>query len=277
MVAGGDRSCSRFSYGEELLRFVFQQVYLFLIDFGFCARAEYGEVMGPPCTSKDDKLKGHGNYTHWKYNMRVWFIKKGYWGLVNGTETRDDYSSTGEWEDDNASALSAIARCLGPEITPLIHTLTHAHAVWSKLEDLFARDSPMRAVTLQGSLYGLKFSTGESMQSFLTRIKSINDQLMAIDAAITSSQLASLVLTKVPDEYDMVAKALRSQLTDKQLDFEHLSSLLLEEEIVLIGQGKLKVSGTTGEQALAVEQPKKKRKPRCFTCNQARPSGERLS
>ena len=240
--------------------------------------------MSPPCTGKDDKLTG-ANYDHWKLLMRVWFISKGFWEIVQGTEKQPErplLASTrrwtqdqedafveelADWDDKDAKAHSAIVRCLSPEVSPAIQTLSGAYAVWSKLEALYARDSSMRAITLQGQLYGLTFPTNGSMQTFLMKAKIIHDQLLAMGAALTSSQLSALILTKLPPDYDMVARALRCQISKTNLDFDDLSSLLLEEEIVLVSQGKLKnLSITSGDQVHAAVNTKKKGRPRCFTC-----------
>lgn len=130
-----------------------------------------------------------------------------------------------------------------------------------KLEDLYAMDSFMQAVTLQGQLYNLQFPTGGSMQAFLMKTKGIHDQLLAMSAALSYAQLASLILTKLPSDYDMVARALRCQVTKNQLDFDDLSSLLLEEESVLVAQGKVRVSSTGMEHGLASSQKKKRLGP----------------
>ena len=61
-------------------------------------------------------------------------------------------------------------RCLSPEVSPAIQTLSGAYAVWSKLE-----------VTLQGQLYGLAFPTNGSMQTFLMKAKIIHDQWIYAD------------------------------------------------------------------------------------------------
>ena len=105
------------------------------------------------------------------------------------------------------------------------------------------------------------------MQTFLMKAKIIHDQLLAMGAALTSSQLSTLILTKLPPDYDMVARALRCQISKTNLDFDDLSSLLLEEEIVLVSQGKRKnLSITSGDQVHAAVNTNKKGRPRRFTC-----------
>lgn len=142
-----------------------------------------------------------------------------------------------DWEVRDSKAHSAIVRTITPEVSLAVQTLDSASEVWNKLESLYARYSSMRAVTLQGQLYSLSYTPRTSMQSFLMKAKMIHDQLLlAMNAALTSSQLSALLLTKLPQEYDIVARALRCQVTSQDLDFDDLSSLLLEEECVLSSQ-----------------------------------------
>ena len=87
--------------------------------------------------------------------------------------------------------------------------------------------------------------------------------------ALSSLQLATLINIKLPPDYDMVSRALRVRVTTKQLDFDDLSSLLLEEESLIMSQGKLLVtprgSAPGSDQACAgVERPKSRR--RCYKC-----------
>ena len=103
------------------------------------------------------------------------------------------------------------------------------------------------------------------MQSFLMKAKVIHDQLAVMESSLSSTQLAALVLTKLSEDYDMVGKALRLQITKNKLEFEDLSSFLLEEESVLISQGKLRVK-TSSDSSFAVNDSQKKSKGHCFKC-----------
>ena len=132
--------------------------------------------------------------------------------------------------------------------------------------DYFDQDSTMQAVTLLGQLFSLTFPPGSSMQAFLMKIKVNHDQLLAMNSALTGTQLAALVLVKLPADYDSISQSLRLQVTKNKLEFDDLSSLLIEEETVLISKGKVRVrSSNTGEAAHS-SQVTKKGKGRCYKC-----------
>ena len=161
--------------------------------------------------------------------MTLWFQKKGLWEIVDGTEKKperpanssrncwtqfmeDEFlKSVVDWDIQNLKAMSAIAKSLTKEVSPIINNLKSAHAAWSALVDYFDRDSTMRAVTLLGQLFGLIFPSGTSMQSFLMmKIKVIHDQLLlAMNSALSRTQLAVLVLVKLPVDYDSIPQSLR--------------------------------------------------------------------
>ena len=75
------------------------------------------------------------------------------------------------------------------------------------------------------------------MQPFFMRAKVIHDQLLSMGAALSSLQLAALIIIKLPPDYDMVPQALLVQVMTKQLDFDDLRSFLLEEESLLPSMG----------------------------------------
>ena len=144
--------------------------------------------------------------------MTLWFQKKGLWEIVDGTEMKPERPANGsrnrwtqlmedeflqsvvDWDIQNLKALSAIAQSLTKEVSPIINNLKAAHAAWTTLVDNFDRDSTMRVVTLHGQLFGLTFPSGNSIQSFLMKIKVIHDQLMAMNSSLSGTQLAALVL-----------------------------------------------------------------------------------
>lgn len=64
-------------------------------------------------------------------------------------------------------------------------------------------------------------------------------QLSSMDAALISLQLVALTLINLPLAHDMVSHALRCPVMNSQLDFDDLCFLLLEEDSVLLSQGKL--------------------------------------
>ena len=94
-------------------------------------------------------------------------------------------------------------RTINPEVSLAVQTLTSATHVWT---NLYARDFMTRAVTLMGQLFSLDFPRGSTMHPFLMRAKVIHDQLLLMGVALSSLQLAALIIIKLPLDYDMVSR-----------------------------------------------------------------------
>ena len=75
------------------------------------------------------------------------------------------------------------------------------------------------------------------MQACLTKAKVIHDQLLAMGVTLSSGQLATLILMKLPLDYRVISQALQCRVIKNKLNFDDLDSLLLEEESILITQG----------------------------------------
>ena len=81
--------------------------------------------------------------------------------------------------------------------------------MWTKLEDLYARDFVMRAMTIMDQLFNLDFPRGSTIQPFLMEAKVIHDHLLSMRAPLTSLQLVALIIIKLLPDYDMVSWALQ--------------------------------------------------------------------
>ena len=172
--------------------------------------------MAQPCSNASDKLTGD-NYTHWKLIIKMWFLKKGLWDIVHGMELRpvrdannnrftrladsEFLAAVADWDISNTKAMMEIVQSLTKEVSLAIHTFETAREMWSKLADLFERDLTMREVTLLGQFFNLKFDSQSSMQSFLMEEKVIHDQMAVMESSLSSTQLAALVVTKLPEDY----------------------------------------------------------------------------
>ena len=71
---------------------------------------------------------------------------------------------------------------------------------------------------------------------------------------------------KLPEDYDSISQSLRLQVTKNKLEFEDLSSFLIEEETILIAKGKVRVRVSNTGEAAHSTQVTKKGKGRCFKC-----------
>ena len=131
---------------------------------------------------------------------------------------------------------------------------------------------------------------GDSMDSFLTKIKDLKEQLIAADEILPDSTLVQTVLNGLPDSYQSFASTLRLMMkgNPNALLFEELVSVLLQEEqsrqnrnIMRVadqafaashkGKGKFKPKSATGADGSKNQDKgdqKKEKKVRCNYCKE---------
>ncbi|MCO5605219.1 hypothetical protein L7F22_059399 [Adiantum nelumboides] len=206
----------------------------------------------PPFSHASDKLIGD-NYAQLNLIMRSWFFRGAYGTLLTVQRPNQQVTSTIGTLDFkmrsifNLVGMQAMRRQCWPllmltkEISLVVQTLKTVKEMWSKLARVFDRDSKLRAATLL-AIYLPSRLKPNLYRVFFDEDKGDHDQLLAMHSALTSTQLATLVLTKLLEEYEMVARALCLQVTKEKLDFGELSSFLIEEEEVLVSQDNIRVS-----------------------------------
>ena len=83
---------------------------------------------------------------------------------------------------------------------------------------------------LKQQLEETRMQEGESMDTFLTKIKDFKEQLLNIDEVISDEQLVSKVLVALLDSYQGFATTIRLLTRGKEsFNFDELISLLLQE------------------------------------------------
>ena len=71
----------------------------------------------------------------------------------------------------------------------------------------------------------------ENAEKFITRVKNLRDQMIAIGITITSKDLARRCIGILPPKYDGLVTTLNTQNRNPPLNFEDFSAMLLEEEM----------------------------------------------
>ena len=75
-------------------------------------------------------------------------------------------------------------------------------------------------------------SEGDSMDSFLTKVKDLKEQLISTNEVLPGSSLVQTVLNGLPDSYQSFASTLHLMMkgNPNALSFEELVSVLLQED-----------------------------------------------
>jgi hypothetical protein len=100
--------------------------------------------------------------------------------------------------------------------------------IWTTLKDLYETRNTNRIMFLKTKLLGIKMDGNESISSFLGRIKEVKDKLGNIGETISSTDLVTITLNGMLEDYHMFITGLTAR--EKPTTFEELIGILLQEE-----------------------------------------------
>ncbi len=125
-------------------------------------------------------------------------------------------------------ALALIGLAVEPYFLSVLDGCETAKEAWLALENVYRTKSTARLLQLSRELVGLQKGAGESLAMYVSRAKSIRDQLIMGGQAIEEKEVAWRVLIGLPEEYGMVATLLEN--SEKELELEEVMARLLPVE-----------------------------------------------
>jgi hypothetical protein len=113
-------------------------------------------------------------------------------------------------------------------IIPHIIEAKNSTATWTMLKILYETSNTNRILFLKTKLLGIKMDGNEFVSSFLGRIKEVKEKLGNIGETISSTDLVTITLNGMLDDYQMFITGLAAR--EKPPTFEELTGILLQEE-----------------------------------------------
>jgi hypothetical protein len=104
-------------------------------------------------------------------------------------------------------------------------------AVWKTLEQRFTSTSRANVLNLKIELHNLK-KGGESVSSYLQKVKNTRDKLIAVGTLIDNEELLHIILKGLPRENGPFCSAIRTR--NEPMSFEEIMVLLQTEEQSLV-------------------------------------------
>ena len=206
--------------------------------------------------SAEDKLDGN-NYPMWAYMMHHVLVAKGFWDMqgfkvrpgsvVVDSGTFEDgagfntvaaivgaaglgtsraaavlpTAEQGRWDGRDAQAHALIALSVKRTMVPHICSATSAKQAWDILAHLYAG--------LRKQLESLHMEEGDSIDNFLTEIKDLKEQFIAVGEAISDGSLVQTILDGLPNSYQPFASTFRliTKGNPEAIKFDVLVAILL--------------------------------------------------
>ncbi|KAI0516057.1 hypothetical protein KFK09_008729 [Dendrobium nobile] len=173
------------------------------------------------------------NYHLWSVQLLKQFKANGFAGHLLGTvQAPPDTNSANyaQWLVIDSNLLSALFCTVSKSIIPYIITSSTAYDAWTVLEQCLQLTSRSRVIQLKNEQYRTQMKD-LSVQQYLTRIKTIVDNISASSSKIESEDVMLQILNGRPPTYNSFKSTICNSLLPIHLDTFY--ALLCNEEIHL--------------------------------------------
>lgn len=222
---------------------------------------------------KLSKLKGSKDWELWRVRIRALLAKKGYIETIkpkkefpkgSAKETIEAYIE----ERREASIKAAAIIRLNLDDGPLIQTKNveedNAEKLYSRLETLYEPKGFSSEFLIAKELFSTTLARSEnSIERYLTRIRSLTDDLAAKDKAIPTEIIAAYTLNNLTSEYDYIVAAINQTFrNEEEIDLDDLFSTIIDESRRIEAKKPNHMALNTQNKVT-----EKKRKPlKCYKC-----------
>ncbi|KAI5645600.1 gag-polypeptide of LTR copia-type domain-containing protein [Phthorimaea operculella] len=162
-----------------------------------------------------EKLRGSSNYVSWKFSVKMVLIMENLWEYVEPLESDNDDTNQGQRTVDTAKDQRALARiCLSiePSLYQYVREAKSAQDAWNKLAAIFEDRGLYRRVLLLRQLHRIEYKSYNSMQEYINAIMTIVSQLSDIGKQIEDDEVAEILLSGLPAEYDVLVSNLKQHV-----------------------------------------------------------------
>ena len=113
-------------------------------------------------------------------------------------------------------------------IIPHIRECKTSKETWDTLKNLHETKTTNRILYLKSKLLSIKMEENESVSDFISRIKDLKDKLGDIRESVSSTDLVTVTLNGMLDEYQIFITGLSAR--EKAPTFDELAGILMQEE-----------------------------------------------
>jgi len=159
------------------------------------------------------------NYGSWSVHMKFLLIHKGLWTATTGD---------GASEEDSLKALALIGLNVKEHHLPTLDKCKTGKEAWNALEATYKAKTMARRLQLKKELNNLRKTASEPLPKYVSRVRSIWNDLKATGHDIKESEIVLNVLAGLPKEYETMVAILEA--SEKELELDDVLSKLLNVE-----------------------------------------------
>ncbi|CAH0729880.1 unnamed protein product, partial [Brenthis ino] len=170
-----------------------------------------------------EKLEGSKNYLAWKFAIRMVLILEGLWDCVTANVVTDAAR--------DQRALARIALSVKTSLYQHIRNAATAKEAWDSLSDIFEDKGLLRRVLLLRELHRTRYTDFNDMSKYIDNTFNIVQQLADIGRKIEDEEIAELLLSGLPQEYDSLVSNLSTFTLTTRISSEVVRTRLLQEDL----------------------------------------------
>lgn len=168
---------------------------------------------------KIDRLHKAEDYQVWRFSLRIHFISKELFEIVNGLEKEPELvneQALEEWKKKDTLAQDIIVSGLSQKFILHILNCETSHEMWTKLELIFDQREELGKQELLNRFFALKKSAKDSMVEHISKI-------------LDRTMINTKIIMTLPSEYRHFMSAWESTSLELQTMQNLTNRLILEE------------------------------------------------
>jgi hypothetical protein len=178
----------------------------------------------------EDRLDGASNYVQWKYRMKNALQESKVWGIVEKKATvPTDAKDKDLHQTLEIRAQRILLDGVKDHLVPNIGEKQTAHEMWTHLKGLFEAKHESRIMALKERLQHTRMSKGEGVTVYLTKVKQLLDELLAVGVKLSPAEMVRSALRGFPKEWDSFIAGVVAR--ENLPDWERLWNDCCQEEI----------------------------------------------
>jgi len=133
-------------------------------------------------------------------------------------EKKPDEVDEKEWRSMNRLACGTICSCLSREQKYAFKNETSAHKLWKALEEKFMKKSGQNKLLMKKRLFRYEYRSGSSLNDHITVFNQLVADLLNLDEEFKDEDLALMLLSSLPDEFEHLETTLLHGKENVSLD-----------------------------------------------------------
>jgi len=168
----------------------------------------------------------NNNFSSWKYKIQMILKSRKLWKYVDGTIV--DLSLVKDAESYQ-EAHSQIVLTISDNLVGHVRSAKTASQAWQQLCSVFEQKGLSSQIFLYRKLLNVKFDESGTMQSHISKIRELSDQLDSIGNPVKDKELAIILLCSLPERYNPLIISLEAR-NPNEITFDSVGARLLAEE-----------------------------------------------